>query len=415
MTLDASAFHVCRAIDTENFIGIRCLKIGSTQFREVYSRENSNLSLEFSESTTLTVGDTFRLECDGDTWTAFHNDTQFATGDIPAFLTGVGATLTGICARGGPLDPWADNYKSGTLVAEGASTGTLAATETGADTASITGSAPSSGTMDADESGSDTFSSVEPSTGSLAATEREPTPSPAPAPRRALAPWRPTETGADTFAASGTAPSSGSSGCDRSRRGRFHGERHRRLDRLTGRNRDWLGHLLGPGRRLHRRLDDRPGDRRGRLHSQRQRPELRLDGCHRGRLRHVLDAGVQDAAARRRRGKAAKKARQRIKTVWQRLEDARKKKNKYQELEARKARAELESIASKLGIAAPAAPEIETLDSVLADLVALSEQAALGAGLQQLKAVKVPEPLRVQDRGRSRRDQPAKVRGRPCG
>ena len=93
-------------------------------------------------------------------------------------------------------------------------------------------------------------------------------------------------------------------------------------------------------------------------------------------------------------GGAAKKARQRIKTVWQRLEDARKKKNKYQELEARKARAELESIASKLGIAAPAAPEIETLDSVLADLVALSEQAALGAGLQQLKAVKVPEPLR---------------------
>ena len=186
VTLDASAFHVCRAIDTENFIGIRCLKIGSTQFREVYSRENSNLSLEFSESTTLTVGDTFRLECDGDRWTAFHNDTQFATGNIPAFLTGVGATLTGICARGGPLDPWADNYESGMLAAEGNSTGTLAAAETGADTASITGSAPSSGTMDADESGSDTFSSVEPSTGSLATTE----------------------SGSDTVAFTGTAPSS---------------------------------------------------------------------------------------------------------------------------------------------------------------------------------------------------------------
>ena len=112
-------------------------------------------------------------------------------------------------------------------------------------------------------------------------------------------------------------------------------------------------------------------------------------------------------------GKAAKKARQRIKTVWQRLEDARQKKNKYQELEARKARAELESIASKLGIAAPAAPEIETLDSVLADLVALSEQAALGAGLQQLKAVKVPEPLRfktAEDRGETNRQKFAAAR-----
>ena len=53
-TLDASAFHVCRAIDAKNFIGIRCLRIGGTPPFARSTPESGTLPELSSEGTAST-------------------------------------------------------------------------------------------------------------------------------------------------------------------------------------------------------------------------------------------------------------------------------------------------------------------------------------------------------------------------
>ena len=146
-TADASAFHCCRLRDSQNFIGIRSIKIGGTTFEVgVYTRLAGSLTNQSSNSTAFSIGDVFRLECNGSTWVGKKNGTQFATGTIPSHLLSgqTNAGRVGICARGGPTTFWADDFEAGPLTT--GRTGTLAVT-IDAVTQSAAGTVKISGTL----------------------------------------------------------------------------------------------------------------------------------------------------------------------------------------------------------------------------------------------------------------------------
>lgn len=162
-----SAYVCNRASDANNFIGVRVFNSRV----QLWRRSGGTLTQLGSDGVgSVGSGAVIRLESVGETHTVFVNGEQKLQSDDSTNST---ISRQGVVARTSGSVGWLDNFEAGSIAASGGASGTLSATETGADTASIAGAVGVAGALAAAESGADTaaFAGAVAVSGSLAASE----------------------------------------------------------------------------------------------------------------------------------------------------------------------------------------------------------------------------------------------------
>lgn len=145
----ANSFVVLRCTDRQNYVGVRA----SGANLQIFRRVAGSFTQVYSAAHSITANDVIEARVSStQNIEVLRNGASLVSMSIGATLTG---TRAGVHARQAVQNPFIDDFSAQPLVAS--ITGTLAAVETGSDTAAIAGTVAVTGLLAGVETGSDSF------------------------------------------------------------------------------------------------------------------------------------------------------------------------------------------------------------------------------------------------------------------